>query len=125
MAAPEGRGGDVLRAEAVSGGDSPTLRAAEIANLLRDCLTLWNIPARMTLADDVITVDAPDGAFTLQQASADLRPVRWFLQTPTRAAANRPPRALPSIVAALSALRNALGGDPGSTLRIGAGASSA
>lgn len=105
----------------MTGGATDFGRPGEIRNLLRDCLHLWNIPARVTPAADAITIDTPDGPFTLQAAPADLRPVRWFLQTPARAAAGRPPRALPSIVAALSALRNALGGDAGSTLRIGAG----
>jgi hypothetical protein len=53
-------------------------------------------------------------------APLDMRPIRWLLQTPERRAADRPPRAVPSIVALLAALRNALGGDAGSTLRIGA-----
>ena len=40
----------------------------------------------------------------------DMRPVRWLLQR-RRRAANRPPRAAPSIVALLAALRNALGAE--------------
>ena len=76
---------------------------ADLATLLRDCLKLWGV----------------DGAFSLARADAELRPVRWFLQTPERAAANRPPRAAPSIVAALSALRNNLGGSRGPAPRIG------
>ena len=47
--------------------------------------------------------------FSIARADPDLRPVRWFLQTPERRAAGRPARAAPSIVAALSALRNNLG----------------
>ena len=58
------------------------------------------------------------GDFLLQRAPADMRPVRWLLQTPERAAAGRPPRAIPSIVALLSALRNALGAAPGNRLRV-------
>ena len=46
----------------------------------------------------------------------DMRPVRWLLQTPERRAANRPPRATPSIVALLTALRNALGAERGNKL---------
>jgi hypothetical protein len=45
--------------------------------------------------------------------------VRWFLQTPERRDAGRPARAAPSIVAALSALRNNLGAGSGLKLRIG------
>lgn len=103
----------------------PALGPGEACNLLRDCLFLWNVAARVTPAADAITIHTSDGTFTLQSAPADARPVRWFLQTPTRAAANRPPRALPSIVAALSALCNALGDGSGSTLRIGTGGTSA
>jgi hypothetical protein len=104
---------------------SPAHGAGEVYNLVRDCLVLWNIAARITPTGDAITIYTSDGTFNLWPASTDMRPVRWFLQTPTRAAANRGPRALPSIVAALSALRTALGGDPGSTLRIGTGRASA
>jgi hypothetical protein len=99
----------------------PTPSAGEVCNLLRDCLRLWNVTARVTPTVDAIAIQTSDGIFTLQSAPADARPVRWFLQSPARAAANRPPRALPSVVAALSALRNALGGGSGSTLRIGPG----
>ncbi len=100
---------------------SPALSTGEVCNLVRDCLLLWNIAARITPTADAITIHTSDGTFTLRPSPTDTRPVRWFLQTPTRAAANRAPRALPSIVAALSALRTALGGDSGSTLRIGTG----
>ncbi len=58
----------------------------------------------------------------MQRAPVDMRPVRWLLQTPERRAANRPPRAAPSIVAVLTALRNALGAEGGNRLRIGAAA---
>jgi hypothetical protein len=93
---------------------------AELRLLLRDCLLLWGVDARVAPGGDGMTIDTPDGPYTLQRAAPDLRPVRWLLQTPVRAAAGRPPRAAPSIVAALSALRNALGGAGGTTLRIGA-----
>lgn len=93
---------------------------AELRLLLRDCLTLWDIAGKVTAGDDGMAIDTPDGRFMLQRAAPDLRPVRWLLQTPARAAAGRPPRAAPSIVAALSALRNALGAAGGASLRIGA-----
>jgi hypothetical protein len=104
---------------------SPARSAGEVYNLVRDCLLLWNIAARMTPTGDAVAIYTSDGTFTLWAAPSDARPVRWFLQTPTRVAANRAPRALPSIVAALSALRTALGGDSGSTLRIGTGGTAA
>jgi len=105
--------------------DFPGQSVGEICNLVRDCLHLWKVTARVAPAADGITIRTSDGTFMLQSAPADARPIRWFLQTPARAAANRPPRALPSIVAALSALCNALGGGSASTLRIGAGDTSA
>jgi hypothetical protein len=60
------------------------------------------------------------GTYLLLRAPPDQRPVRWLLHTPERRAANRPPRATPSIGAALTALRNALGAETGNKLRIGA-----
>ncbi|HEY1935909.1 MAG TPA: hypothetical protein VGG99_28215 [Acetobacteraceae bacterium] len=92
---------------------------AELRALVLDCVALWNLSARVVVTDAGVTIQTADGTFLLQRAAAAQRPVRWLLQTPTRAAANRPPRVAPSIVAALSALRNAIGGDPGSTLRVG------
>ncbi len=66
-------------------------------------------------------IETADGAFSIARADVELRPVRWFLQTPERHAAGRPARAAPSIVAALSALRNNLGGAGGPRLRVGGG----
>jgi hypothetical protein len=94
---------------------------SELRGLLRDCLALWDVAAKVTATDAGMAIEAPEGRFLLQRASPDLRPVRWLLQTPARAAAGRSPRAAPSIVAALSALRSALGVAGGAGLRIGAG----
>lgn len=95
---------------------------AEQRDLLRDCLRLWAIHGQVVVTDDGVSVVTTEGAFTLTAAEPDLRPVRWFLQTPERIAAGRPPRAIPSIVAALASLRNVLGGEGGTALRIGPGA---
>jgi hypothetical protein len=95
---------------------------AELRVLLIDCLVLWDVRARVAMDGDALTIDAPDGAYTLQRAAPDMRPARWLLQTPARTAVNRPPRATPSIVALLAALRNALGAEGGNRLRIGMGA---
>jgi hypothetical protein len=92
---------------------------AELVGLLRDCVALWSIEARIGATDDGVVLTTEAGAFTVQPADPALRPVRWFLQTPERGAAGRPPRALPSIVALLSALRNHAGGQGGQWLRVG------
>jgi hypothetical protein len=92
---------------------------AELRLLLRDCLLLWDVTGHVTAGDDGMAIDTLDGKFRLQRAALEVRPVRWLLQTPIRAAAGRPPRAAPSIVAALSALRNAVGESGGATLRVG------
>lgn len=92
---------------------------AELRSLLVDSLVLWDIAGRVTAGDAGLEIATADGVFLLQRAPAELRPVRWLLQTPVRAASGRPPRAAPSIVAALTALRNAMGGESGPTLRVG------
>jgi hypothetical protein len=82
---------------------------AELRALLRDCLALWRVDGGVSAGDTGLRIATGDGVFVVQRAPEDMRPVRWLLQTPIRAAAGRPPRAAPSIVALLSALRNALG----------------
>ncbi|HME22389.1 MAG TPA: hypothetical protein VKI44_13775 [Acetobacteraceae bacterium] len=93
---------------------------AELRALLIDCATLWQIGARIAVCTDGMEIVTNNGAFLLQRAPRDMRPIRWLLHTPERRAANRPPRAAPSIGAALTALRNALGAETGNKLRIGA-----
>jgi hypothetical protein len=94
---------------------------AELRALLIDCLTLWAIDARVSVGDAGTELHTNEGQFLVQRADPDLHPVRWLLQTPPRRAAGRPPRAVPSIGALLSALRNALGAERGVSLRIGGG----
>src|SRR6185437_13783152 len=93
------------------------LTDAELRALLIDCVALWGVEARVTVGADGMEIAAEDGTCLLQRAPPDMRPVRWLLHTPERRAAGRPPRAAPSIVALLTALRNALGGDGGNRLR--------
>jgi hypothetical protein len=87
------------------------LTLAEQRDLLRDCLHLWGVEGRVVVTDDGVSVVTADGVFTL---TAGDRTVRWFLKTPDRPA----PRAVPSIVAVLSRLRNALGAEGGAMPRI-------
>ena len=84
---------------------------AEQRDLLRDCLRLWDVEGKVVVGDDGVSVMAADGTYTL---IAGDNVVRWFLKTPDRPS----PRAVPSIVAALSRLRNALGAEGGAMPRI-------
>ncbi len=101
----------------------PDQTDAELRALLIDCVALWGVPARIAVDADGMEIAAKDGTFLLQRAPHDLRPMRWLLHTPERRAANRPPRAAPSIGAALIALRNALGAEAGNKLIVGSGRS--
>jgi hypothetical protein len=92
---------------------------AELRALLRDCLRLWDVPGSVTVRDADVAIETQHGLFSVRRAPPDMLPVRWFYQTPERAAARRPPRAAPSIVALMSALRNAVGGTGGARVRIG------
>ena len=92
---------------------------AQFRSLLLDCLKLWEVKGKVTVRDTGLAIETPSGLFTVARADPDLRPLRWFYQTPERAAAQRSPRAAPSIVALLSALRNAMEGAGGNRLRIG------
>lgn len=87
--------------------------------LLRDALRLWDIPASVTVEATHIAITRPEGTFRITPGPA---PTRWYLQTPEREAAGRPPRPTPSITALLSALRAALGLPRGTPARIGPGA---
>jgi len=92
---------------------------AQLRSLLLDCLKLWEVTGKVTVRDTDLAIDAPGGVFVVARAAAELRPLRWFYQTPERAAAGRPARTAPSIVALLSGLRNAMEGTGGDRLRIG------
>jgi hypothetical protein len=91
---------------------TPTLLTlAEQRDLLRDCLRLWEVEGKVVVGDDGVSVVAADGTYTLTAGDSV---VRWFLKTPDRPL----PRAVPSIVAALSRLRNALGAQGGAMPRV-------
>jgi hypothetical protein len=73
---------------------------AELRALLLDSLSLWGVTGRVEAHADGLAVN---GAFVVQRAPIDMRPVRWLLHRPGRS-----PRVAPSIGALLTALRNAL-----------------
>ena len=100
-------------------GPMQPMTDAQLRAVLLDCLKLWEVKGEVTVDDTGLVIDTPGGRFTIVRADAELRPIRWFYQTPARAAAGRPSRAAPSIVALLSALRNAMGGAGGDLLKIG------
>ena len=78
---------------------------AELRALLIDCLVLWGVSGDVAAGSGAAEIGTPAGRFVLRYAAPNNMPVRWFLYTPGREAAGRGPRALPSIVPALSALR--------------------
>ena len=88
---------------------------AELRALLLDCLVLWGVTGRVEAVDACVLIVADSTLLRIEHAPPELLPVRWLLHHPGRS-----PRALPSIGAALTALRNALGADAGASLRIGA-----
>jgi hypothetical protein len=92
---------------------------AQLRGLLLDCLKLWEVKGKVTAGHTCLAIETPGGVFTVARADPDLRPLRWFYQTPERAAAGLPARAAPSVVALLSGLRNAMEGTGGDRLRIG------
>ncbi len=94
---------------------------AQLRSLLMDCLKLWEVAGKVVVLDREIAIETAAGVFTVARADPALRPVRWLYQTPERAAAKRPARAAASVVALLSALRNAMEGVGGDRVRIGGG----
>jgi len=95
------------------------MNPADLRALLRDALRLWDVPASVTVEPTHIAITHSLQVYRISQGPA---PTRWFLQTPQREAAGRPPRPAPSITVLLSALRTALGVPKGGTARIGSGA---
>jgi len=85
--------------------------------LLIDCLSLWGVDGRVSVNNEAIEIATSSITLRVQRAPRDMLPVRWLLHR----SANRPPRVVPSIVALLTAVRNALGAEGGNRLRIGFG----
>lgn len=93
------------------------LTDAELRMLLIDCLSLWGVEGHINVHADAIEIATSGATLRVQRAPRDMLPVRWLLHR----SANRSPRAVPSIVALLTALRNALGAEGGNRVRIGSG----
>ena len=72
------------------------MNPADLRALLRDALKLWDIQAQVTVEPGHIALTRPEGQYRISKGPP---PTRWFLQTPDREAANRPPRPAPSITA--------------------------
>ncbi len=104
-----------------SGRRIVAVNTTQLRALLRDCLTLWEVAGVVSPGPDGLFIETDAGRFSVAPAEPDLRPVRWFYQTPERASAGRPPRAVPSVVELLAALRNAMEGAGGDRLRVGGG----
>ena len=103
-----------------AGGAAP-VTDAQLRGMLLDCLKLWEVEGKIVVGDSDLAIQTEAGVFTVARADADMRPMRWFYQSPERAAAGRPARAAPSVVALLSGLRSAMEGAGGDRPRIGGG----
>lgn len=114
----EGRGGVGSPSAPSPRPPYPGLTQAELRMLLIDCLELWGVEGRIDVNDDAFEVATRDATLRVQRAPPDMLPVRWLLHR----SPSRPPRVAPSIVALLTALRNALGVEGTNRLRIGASA---
>jgi len=55
---------------------------AELGILPQDCLRLWAVEGQLAHAVDGWEIVTAVGAFSTARADPELRPVRWFLQTP-------------------------------------------
>ena len=60
---------------------------AELRGLLLDCLKLWAVDGKLVPTEEGWDIETAEGAYSISRAEPDLRPVRWFLQTPERRAA--------------------------------------
>jgi hypothetical protein len=99
---------------------------AELRALVLDCLAVWDVKGRVRASGDGIKIGVatvppsgerkalagtadealgnPSEWFALRRAAPDQHPTRWFLHMPGQSA----PSAVPSIVSALNALKNAI-----------------
>ncbi|MGH7042519.1 MAG: hypothetical protein ACREFY_10345, partial [Acetobacteraceae bacterium] len=74
---------------------------AELRALLVDCLALWDAAGRVEADGDGAAVVTAAGRCVLRPAEPAMRPIRWLVATPERAAVGRGPRPAASLAAAL------------------------
>ena len=86
---------------------------AELRALLADCLKLWATEGNVTAGEDGMRVQTGQGHCVVRSGAA---PARWLVTAGGRT------RAVPSVVALLSAVRRTVGVAPGVRARVGAGA---
>jgi hypothetical protein len=115
---PRGEGEALTHNSPPTVNPPPPPTSAELRMLLIDCLGLWGVEGRVSVSDDAIEIATPSATLRVQRAPRDMLPARWLLHR----SATRPPRVAPSIVALLTALRNALGAEGGNRVRIGGSA---
>jgi hypothetical protein len=85
----------------------------ELRDLVADSLALWEVAARPRIAGPGIVLVAPDGtALSIQPATADDLPVRWWLERPGQR------RPCTSVLGLLRTLRNAVGAGEGEARRL-------
>jgi hypothetical protein len=108
----------------VNTADDESLRA-----FLEESLALWQVDgtARLGAAPVVVEIRAADGAVAWVERAGDDTPFRWFARW--RGAGDAPggvrelrPRACGSLVGLLAAVREALGVERGSAVRVAAAA---
>lgn len=97
MAGAQGRDGDHRRSDVVT--------QAELRALVADCLAVWGATGRVEPDGDGVAITTAAGRCAVRPAAPELRPVRWWVETPERLAAGRRPRPATSIGAALAVVR--------------------
>lgn len=79
------------------------MQQAELRMLVADSVRLWDVAAQVELEAEGIAVAGASARVMLRAARANERPARWVLTGP-----DGQRRMLPSIIAALRALRRAI-----------------
>ena len=76
----------------------------ELRALVSDAVALWGVAAAVSVAEDGVALEAPDGTLLrIRPAPSRERPVRWWLERPGQK------RPCTSVLGLLRGLRNATG----------------